>query len=71
MHRLITKNKMGQFYWRAFTPKEMSGTPLLPISETRKDTVQKEMWTWPQWTRVKAGIPPCLGGEQAPRLSLE
>lgn len=71
MHRLIKKNKMGQFYWRAFTPKEMSGTPLLPISETRKDTVQKEMWTWPQWTRGKGRYPALPRGEQAPRLSLE
>lgn len=54
---------MGKFYWGIFTPKEMSRT--LPKEWERYATERNLDLGSVDCLGVKAGIRPCLRGEQA------
>lgn len=63
---------MGKFYWRTFTPKEMSRTlPLPDFKEWERYATERNLDLGSvDCLGVKAGIRPCLLGEQALCLSL-
>lgn len=75
MHRLRqikTLGEMGKFYWRTFTPKEMSRTlPRPDFKEWERYATERNLDLGSvDCLGVKAGIRPCLLGEQALCLSL-
>lgn len=72
MHRLRkikTLRELGQFYWRTFSPEEMTRTSPLQFQRMGKIQYRNVDWGSVDCLGVKAGIRPCLEDEQATSLS--